>query len=1142
MSREAFLQDAGRLLEEGIGWAGLAGDALAFVLADVAARGRWLVVVDEEDRAERLLDALALLHPHPEHVLALPADDVKPYDGFSPSPERPRTRLGTLHRVAEGGDVLVVASVAALMRRVPDAGARRASTRMLRRGEALERDVLRTWLAQAGYLATGRVEEPGAFAARGDVVDVWSPGAAAPLRVDFFDDEIEALRPFDPATQRTRGRLESALVLPAREDRLDAPALERAGEVLSRLVREQGRGANLRRRVFEDWRAGVRFSGGEDWLPALVPTEAPLDALAGLRRVVWLPDDVAVSARDLEASALQRWEALDEDERPLVPPGERFVPAAVVLDALRDAHPVVEFAKGPEAADLGARPVDGFSVRGAELAPIARRLQELAAEGSRVVLVVEEGTRALRTEEMLAAHGVRPRPIGAVRDARREEISLVFGGLSRGFLAASSGWAVIPADAMFGQRRHHRLQQAHAHFDVGVRSLSQLKEGDHVVHRLHGIGLYQGLQRLPVQGAEQDFVRLAYRDGDLLYLPVTALDQLSRYTPSREGSKVKLDRLGGATWAKRRAGVKDAVLAMAQEMIAVHARRELAMREPFPPPGAIYRAFEARFPYEETPDQATAIVAVQDDLSGETPMDRLVCGDVGFGKTEVAMRAAMRVAEAGRQVAVLCPTTVLAFQHWRTFRERFDGLPVKVAMLSRFVGPAEERKVLAGLRAGEVDVLIGTTRVLGRGVRFRDLALLVIDEEHRFGVRQKERLKKLRAGLDVLAMSATPIPRTLEMALSGLRDMSVMATPPEERLTVRTSVSRLSRARVRDAVLQEMERSGQVFFIHNRIESIEEMASTLREWVPEARLAVAHGQMEAEQLEDILIRFIQRDLDVLVSTSIVESGVDLPNVNTLLVNRADQFGLAQLYQLRGRVGRGATRGNCILLTPEETTRDARRRLRVLVENTHLGAGFQIATSDLELRGGGNLLGDSQHGHIDEVGYDMWMELLQEAVHEARGDLDRQRIEPEVEVPVPAFIPERYLPDTTERLQWYRRFAAAPDAEAIDKLLDELDDFEGEAPPEARNLAGVLQIKAECRALGVVRCSWLKVRALLELHPRSPMRRDALAALVAAEPRRYALIAKEGGPVQLEVRFLPQEGERPLHFLRWVMARLRRDAL
>ncbi|MBW1877415.1 MAG: transcription-repair coupling factor [Deltaproteobacteria bacterium] len=1134
----SFLQDAENLLDRGLGWAGLAGDALAFVLSQVAVERRWLVVVDEADRAARLVAGLRFFHPEPARVLGFPADDARPYDGFSPDAAIPRERIRTLHLALAGGPVVVVAPVAALMQRIPDRATRARGTRVVERGEVLDRDVLVRWLVEAGYLATGRVQESGTFAVRGDVLDVWGTGHRRPARLDFFDDEVEDLRRFEPTTQRTTRRLGALPLLPAREERLDPMALERAGAELARLALEQKRGRTLRRRVFEEWKAGIRFSAIEDWLPALVPTETPLEALRDLKLVVVHPDEVAASARELERSARQRWEVLEEDEQPLVPPQERYIGAVPILEQLSAGHPVHEFAREGESVDLGTRPTHGFAVKGADLGPVVRRLRDMAEAGLRVGLVVEEGKRAERLLEMLSSRGLDHRLLGSPWEIAPEEVAVVYGHLTQGFVAESSGWAFIAADTLFGARRP-RTSQMHALFEVAVSSLSQLKEGDHVVHRLHGIGIYRGLHRLPVHGVEQDFVRLEYRGGDRMYLPVTALAQLSRYRPSRQGVSVRLDRLGGVTWAKRRQRVRDSILAIANELLGIYARRELAARPPCADPGPMYRAFEARFPWEETPDQAAAIDAVNDDLSREVPSDRLLCGDVGFGKTEVAMRAAVRLVEAGRQVAVLCPTTVLAFQHLQTFRDRFDGLPVRIAMLSRFLSGPEEKEVLDEMRTGEVDIVVGTTRLLGRQVRWRDLGLLVVDEEHRFGVRQKEKMKKLRAGIDVLSMSATPIPRTLEMALSGLRDMSVMATPPQDRLSVRTSVARLRRTRVRDAVLHEVERTGQVFFIHNRVETIERMAEQLREWIPEVSLAVAHGQLENAALEEVLVAFIRREIDVLVSSAIVESGVDLPNVNTMIINRADRFGLAQLYQLRGRVGRSSVRGNCLLLIPEQMSREAGRRLRVLTENTQLGAGFQIAAADLEMRGGGNLLGEAQSGNIDAVGYDMWVELLEEAVRHARGDLALQRLEPEVEVAVPAFIPETYLRDMGERLTWYRRLSTAADAAEIDRLLDEMEDLEGEAPVEVHNLAGLLQARAECRELGVVRCSFLKVRVVLEFHEHSPVARGQVVELVREHPKRFSVVEKEGEPMLMEVRVLPTEAERPFHFLRWVMANIRK---
>ncbi len=1129
-----FLQHARRLLSEGTGWAGLSGDALGFVLGDLAATGRWLVVCDEPDAAERVLRGIRFFHPRPTHVVRFPADDVRPYDGFSADPSIIRQRLRTLHRVASGKDVVVVAPSTALLQRVPDSAARERGTRLLNTGDSLDRDELTAWLTAGGYLAAAAANAPGLFAVRGDIVDVWPTGGRRPVRIDFWDDEIEELRRFDPETQRTVERMSRTTILPAREERLDEPALQRLRVELGRLATAQARGRRLRRRVIEELSSGIRFSGLEAWLPALVSTEAPLQQLAGLTTIVVHPDEVGASLREAERRIHSRYGDLDDDERPLVPPDERYVPAASVLDVLAQAHAVHEFATPGVSADLGTRPVDGFGVRATELGPVAKKITELAGNGMRVGLVVREGRRVDMLLEMLANHGLHPRTASDPHDIPTETVSLLVGDLPRGFIAESSGWAFIPSTALFGgQAGARKRRQSHTFFDVSVRNVAQLKDGDFVVHRIHGLGLYRGLHRLNLQGAEQDFVALEYRGGDRMYLPVTQLAQLSQYSPSRAKPKVQLDRLGGATWQKRTGKVRDSLLNMAAELLAVYAKRELASREAYQEAGDLYRSFVARFPHDETPDQAAAITAVEADLDQDEPMDRLICGDVGFGKTEVAMRAAVRVVESGKQVAILCPTTVLAFQHSRTFKERVGDLPIRVEMLSRFLTPAQTKDVLSRLKSGEIDVVVGTTKMLGRSVKYRDLGLLVIDEEHRFGVRQKERLKAMRADVDVLSMSATPIPRTLEMALSGIRDMSIIATPPAERLAVRTTTSRLTRTRVRDAILHELQRDGQVYFVHNRVQDIDVVADRLREWVPEASFGVAHGQMSNDELERVLVDFIEQRFHVLVCSAIVESGVDLPNVNTMIVNRADLFGLAQLYQLRGRVGRASVRGNCILVTPEEMTRDARKRVRVILEASQLGAGFQVASADLELRGGGNLIGDAQSGNIDAVGYEMWLELLAEAVRDARGRHERAQIEPEVSVPVPSFIPDDYIRDVPDRLGWYKQLSSVSTLPGLDSLLEQLENLNGELPPEAQNLGGLTATRLYCQKLGFTRCSWLKVRVVFELHEHADSR-DAIRRLVDDHPRRFEL-SPDGNT--FTARFTPQESNRPFRFLRWLFVQL-----
>ncbi len=1151
-----FLQEALRLWDEGTAWSGLPDDALAFVLARSVRADRVLLVVDGPDRAERVARALRFFHPEPAAVCTYPADDARPYDGFSPDARLPAERNRTARRVegaATDAGLIVVAPVQALLQVVPDRATRNAGTRVLRAGQEVDRDALSAWLADAGYLATGRVDAPGTFAVRGDIVDVWPAGARHPVRLDLFDDELEEVRRFDPASQRTVRPLERAIVLPAREERLDRDAVGRLYAELARHVGEQQRGNQLRRRVIEELRAGIRFSSIEAWLPALVPTVAPLDVLGDLRIVVLEPEEVGAAARDLERTARQRWAALDDDERPLVPPEERYVPAADVIERLASAQRVMSLALEGRAVDLGARTTDGFAVKGADLAPTVARLRELTGLGVRVVLVTDSDQRAERLIEMLEAHELAPRWVRAIDDVRPGELALVVGDLPRGFVAPASGWAFVPVSALFGERSAASKGRA-APLDAGVSHLAQLKDGDHVVHRVHGVGLFRGIQRVAVQGelvgggadvkreaATQDFVKVEYRGGDLLYLPATRLEQITRYHPAHSGAKIRLDRLGGQTWAARRGKVRDSILKMAQALLATAAKRELARRDPIGDAGPMYRAFEARFPYVETPDQAAAIDAVCADLEGSAPMDHLLVGDVGFGKTEVAMRAAMRVVESGRQVAVLCPTTVLAMQQHERFVERFAGFPVRVEMLSRFVAKADERTVLADMRDGKVDIVIGTTKLLGRGTRYANLGLVVIDEEHRYGVQQKARLKRLRESLDVLSMSATPIPRTLEMGLTGMRTMSIMATPPRDRLAVRTSIARMSEARVRDAILGELERGGQVFFVHNRVADIDKVAERLRGWVPEARVDVAHGQLDATTLEDRLVSFISRDRDVLVCSAIIESGIDLPNVNTILVHHADRFGLAQLYQLRGRVGRGSVRGRCLLLTEEGISRDARRRLQVLVEHTDLGSGMQVALADLELRGAGNLLGEAQSGNIDAVGYDTWLELLAEAVSLAKGEIALQNLDPDVEVPVAAFLPENLLPEVPERLAWYRDFATARTPDAVDRLAESLEDQLGDLPEEARNLAGLHVVRAFCQELGVARCAWLRVRVRLQLHTQTRLERRHLEELIRLHPKRFELNERPGEPLGLDVRFLPQEADHPFHFLRWVFGQLRASA-
>ncbi len=1140
MRGERWFSHARGLMDRGVGWAGLPGDAVPFLVSKLSNGERWLIVVDEPDQAERVARALRFFHDEPVRIEILPADDTRPYDGFSPSTQVVRQRLRALHRVEVGEPVVVVAPVQALLQRVATQDVRRKGTKVVRAGDRLDRDDLVRHLNDAGYLTAHHVEEPGFYAVRGDVLDVWPVGAKSPRRVDFFDDEVETVRELDPEHARSLGKVRHVLLLPAREERIDAPAIRRMQTELSRLVADQPGALTLRRRVLEDLESGTRFAGIEDWLPALVETVAPMDILGDLKRVVVHPDSVAASAREFLASAEQRWEDVEPDDRCIVPPRERYVALDEVMGRLADAQVVWEI-QGDRAEHLGGEPAEGFGAKGTDLAPAAARIHKLLEGDVRVALVAPTVARADMLAEMFSLHNLHLDLGDSPWNVAPGQAAVLVGDLPRGFINAPAGWAFIPGGALFGgSRAAARRAQLHAFFDGSVESLSQLKEGDAVVHRTHGIGLYRGIQRVATNGVPQDYVRLEYKGGDAMLLPAARIAELSRYTPARSGAEVPLDRLGGATWAARKGKVRDALLARAAELLDLHARRELAVREPLPMPGPLYKAFEAAFPHEETPDQLRAIHEVMDDLSDDSPMDRLVCGDVGFGKTEIAMRAVMRAVEGGRQAAVLCPTTVLAYQHLLSFRRRFEGFPVRIEMLSRFSSASEEREIAEGLRTGTVDVVIGTTKLLGRNLRYQNLGLFVVDEEHRFGVRQKDRLKKIRTEADVLSMSATPIPRTLQLALAGAREMSLVTTAPAERLSVRTSIARFGRTRVRDAILQELGREGQAYFVHNRVETLGRMGELLREWVPEARFGLAHGQMDDDALERVLLSFMRREIDVLVCTSIVESGIDLPNVNTMLIDRADTFGMSQLYQLRGRVGRSNVRADCVLLVPDDVSRESTRRLRVIAENSRLGSGFAVAAADLELRGGGNLLGEEQSGHIDAVGYDVWCELLEEAVHRARGDVELARIEPEVDVPVPAFIPENLVTDLHDRLGWYQRLSSAPTVDAVERVVDDFQAEIGHLPDEVRNLAGLVQTRDLCRDLGIVRCSWLKVQVFLELHPSSKIPASRLDSFVTEHPQRVKLIRAPNDPVRLQVRFTPAEAKHPFRFLRWVMTQLGRS--
>jgi transcription-repair coupling factor (superfamily II helicase) len=834
---------------------------------------------------------------------------------------------------------------------------------------------------------------------------------------------------------------------------------------------------------------GAALPGAEGLLPLLQPSlESVFD---------FLPDAALVVVEEWDAGrerllryaseALENYDAARAAGRPVSLPDACFLPVDGIEAELARRRPVLLDTLGLASGPAAAPDAERFALRasGQEelarelrlargsdegIAPLVERLRSWSREGLRVVLTAPALSGADRMARLLGERGVAAElaraPAPAARWSAPGTIEVRVAPLSAGFVLPAEDLAVVTEEEVFGPRERRR-RAASLREGAAIEALAHLAPGDYLVHAEHGIGVYRGLVPLSAGGSEGEFLRIEYEAGDRLFVPVHRLNLVQRYVGA-EGVAPRIDKLGGQTWARAKGAVRNAVQSLARELLGVHAEREVAPGYAFSPRDASFQEFEAAFPYEETPDQAAAIDDVLRDLTAPRPMDRLVCGDVGYGKTEVAIRAAFRVVMDGKQVAVLAPTTVLSQQHLDTFTKRFADWAVRVEALSRFRSRGEAKRVLEGLASGAVDIVIGTHRLLQKDVAFRDLGLVVVDEEHRFGVAHKERLKQLKRSVDVLTLTATPIPRTLQMTLSGLRDLSVIHTPPPDRLAVRTQLCRFETSLLREAILREVRRGGQVFFVHNRVQSIDALAEMLRRVVPEVRILVAHGQMSERELEARMLTFLRGDADVLLCTTIIESGLDMPRVNTMLIDRADALGLAQLYQLRGRVGRSRHRAYAYLLVPGEDalTDEARRRLVAIQDLAELGSGFRLANMDLEIRGAGSLLGREQSGHLGAVGYETYMELLEEAVEEIRGQVRPPAVDPEIRLPVAAKLPEAYVPEVSQRLVLYKRLAGAPDEPEVDRIRDELLDRYGPLPPEAENLLEVIRVKLLARDLGL----------------------------------------------------------------------------
>jgi len=1080
-------------LKEGTGRCRVSGltptaKALLLVLLRRAADRPLLLVVADNRAAEDfvpLLRGFAELTAacDPDAIVALPARDVLPFQNLSPHPELQEERATALWKIATGKAAIVVSPVAATAIRLRSADYYADLARTLRRGESFDLDSLLAHLNTVGYAAADVVEMPGQYAVRGGILDVYSPEAERPVRVEFFGDEVDSIRRFDPTSQRSSNPMDEALLLPLTETPVSDALL---GAIHTRLS-----GKRIVGTTEEIVEAAVRaggvtvFPGWEFYAPVAGAEQTVFDLL--VRGAVLLDEPEL-----LRAEFDRFWTRVQEmHERSgvgnLVRPEDLYLPPdpwwqktaslttadiehlGIARSQAEEQEASITFLTQPTPRFHGAVPT------------MLEEVQKLTKEGKQVMFAVPNTGEVERLADIFTEYNVSFRLGSRTRggESYADETSYFAGEVLTTTLAKAyvpdgvifpdANLAVFGARDLFDESDTvaSQPQRQRSKVSAFLSDFRDLQVGDYVVHVEHGIGQYQGLKEINQGDGNAEFMLLEYAEGARLYVPLTRLDLIQKYRSS-EGAKPVLSHLGTQAWAKTKARVRKAMKDMADELLKLYAERKMAQGHAFPEGNEFVREFEDTFEFNETEDQAQAIKDVMRDMESSQPMDRLLCGDVGYGKTEVAMRAAFKAVSDNKQVAVLAPTTVLAFQHYETFKQRFSPFPVTIEMISRFRNPKQQKEILEKLEAGKIDILIGTHRLLSKDLKFADLGLLIVDEEQRFGVRHKERIKQMRKQVDVLTMSATPIPRTLHMSLVGLRDMSVIETPPKDRMAIQTVVASWDDKLIQSALEQELDRGGQVYFVHNRVESIWEIAAKLQELVPKARITVGHGQMSEGELEKVMLKFMHHEADILVATTIIENGLDIPLCNTILINRADRLGLSELYQLRGRVGRSNRRAYAYLMIPKEVelTPIARRRLAALKEFSDLGAGFKIAALDLELRGAGNLLGGEQSGHIEAIGFELYTQMLERAVREMKGESAPDEAETQLNLGLNIRIPADYIPEENQRLQMYKRVAGVESQSKLEDVEVEIKDRYGPPPAAVRNLLDYASLKLLCMRVGV----------------------------------------------------------------------------
>ncbi|MGH8293164.1 MAG: transcription-repair coupling factor [Gammaproteobacteria bacterium] len=1129
-------------------WGKLYGSSTALVLADAAQHYAPLLLVTPDAReAEQMLDELRFyIGDAALPVTLFPDWETLPYDLFSPHQDIISERLAALAQLPELKHGIVVIAAATLMQRLPPPAYILGSSFLLKTGDRLDPEAMRRRLIAAGYASVTQVMEHGEYAVRGALLDIFPMGSPTPFRIDLFDEEIETIRRFDPETQLSQDKLEEIKLLPAREFPLD----ENGIRGFRQRYRARFEGDPLKNPAYRDVSNGLAPGGVEYYAPLF------FDQTTGF--FDYLPSNAVVATLEDTAGALQlawtqiaeRYEQHRHDiERPLLKPEELWLMPDEVRAALA-ARPRIQVqsfeSPEPDAVNFNSAAPPPLRVESRAEEPVTKLLTFLREFPGRVLFAAESTGRREYLLELLARRDLKPVSVDGWPAFLESEarIALCVAPLERGLLLPEAGIALIAEEQLFGQRARQTSRRVRNRDpETIIRDLAALSEGAPVVHEEHGVGRYLGLQLLELNGIETEFLMLEYAEGAKLYVPVSSLHLITRYSGSAPET-APLHRLGSDQWLKAKRRAAEQVRDVAVELLDIYARRAAREGYAFKFGELDYQAFAEDFPFDETPDQLTAINGVLEDMISGKPMDRVVCGDVGFGKTEVALRAAFVAVQGGKQVALLVPTTLLAQQHAQTFHDRFADWPVRIEVLSRFRTGKQQHAVMQDITAGKVDIVIGTHALLRDELKFKDLGLVIIDEEHRFGVQHKEKLKRLRTEVDLLTLTATPIPRTLNMSLAGLRDLSIIATPPEERLAVKTFVSEWQDALVQEACLREIKRGGQVYFVHNSVDTIERAAAQLAKLVPEAEVRIVHGQMHARELEQVMLDFYHRRFNVLVCTTIIESGIDVPAANTIVIERVDKFGLAQLHQLRGRVGRSHHRAYAYLIIPPRSllTADAVKRLEAIESLEELGAGFTLATHDLEIRGAGELLGEEQSGQIQEVGFTLYTELLERAVRALKAgkpaDLNAPPEHgPEIDLRLPALLPADYVGDVQLRLTLYKRIADCETDQELRELQVEMIDRFGLLPPQTRTLFRIAELKLRAAPLGVRKIEAGAKGGRLLFSDQPNVDPDVVIRLIREQPQHYKL---DGGH---RLRFLMDlnDPERRINSVQVLLETLARKA-